>query len=150
MKKVSTAAAKQGGSFSRQPLTIGLDVGDRAVVLRVGRSRPDTTGAARGHDGQGTAQSLQGHAALSHRAGDRDAFAMGEPVAERGWAEGRLIAALASPLRVLFFELPTQTMPADEFHGTADGVVIVEPLPSNRPTRRFSIIPILKNDVARS
>ena len=30
MKKVSTAAAKQGRSFSRQQLTIGLDLGDRS------------------------------------------------------------------------------------------------------------------------
>lgn len=32
MKKVSTAAAKQIRNFSAQKLTIGLDLGDRAVV----------------------------------------------------------------------------------------------------------------------
>jgi len=41
MKKVSTAAAKQIRNFSRQSLTIGLDLGDRSshycVVDKTGR-----------------------------------------------------------------------------------------------------------------
>jgi hypothetical protein len=36
MKKVSTVAAKQSRNNSQQKLTIGLDLGDRKLVLRGG------------------------------------------------------------------------------------------------------------------
>ena len=84
MKKVSTRAAKQSRNLSRAKLTIGLDLGDRSscycVLDESGRillERKISTKA------KALGRVLRHHAAQPHRAGDRDAFALGEPVAER-------------------------------------------------------------------
>ena len=83
MKRVSTVAAQQSRKIAEQKLTIGLDLGDRwswyCVLDKApaGDSRTETQ-----HDGEGDARSIRRHAALSDRAGNGDAFAVGEPGAE--------------------------------------------------------------------
>ena len=82
MKKVSTAATKQSRNISQQQLTIGLDLGDRnswyCVLDETGRiqleQRVRTTAKA---------GSLRRHAARPDRAGNRDAFALDQSLAER-------------------------------------------------------------------
>ncbi len=84
MKKISTVAAKATKNFSQPKLTIGLDLGDRSswycLLDEVGEvlqeQKLSTTPKA-------MREVFGSHAALSHRAGDRDAFAVGEPVVER-------------------------------------------------------------------
>ena len=84
MKKVSIAAANQIRNFSGQKLTIGLDLGDRSswycmldeagsVLLE---QRLSTTP-------EGHASRVWENAAQSDRAGDRNAFSVGEPNTQR-------------------------------------------------------------------
>ena len=83
MKKISTAAAKQSRNFRNPSLTIGLDLGDRSswycVLDEAGESfwnrKLSTTPKAMKQASQDAAQ--------PDRAGDRDAFAVGQPAAER-------------------------------------------------------------------
>ena len=84
MKKVSTVAAKPSRKISQQKLTIGLDLGDRnswyCVLDEAGQS---TAGAEGEHDSEGDARGVRHDAAQPDRAGDGNAFALGESFAER-------------------------------------------------------------------
>jgi hypothetical protein len=84
MKKVSIAAAKQIRYFSQPKLTIGLDLGDRSswycLLDEVGES---AAGTETEHDCKGDEGGVREHAALSDLVGNRDAFALGKPSAER-------------------------------------------------------------------
>ena len=84
MKKSSTAATQQGRNLSvQQKLTIGLDLGDRnswyCVLDEAGHiqleQRVRTSAKAAG--------GFRCHAGQPDRAGDRDAFAMDQPLAHR-------------------------------------------------------------------
>jgi hypothetical protein len=71
MKKVSTVVAKQSRNFS-QAFTIGLDLGDsQQLVLRAGRSGPDTVGAPSAYECKSVAGRLWRNAAQSHHTGNR-------------------------------------------------------------------------------
>ena len=84
MKKVSTTAAKQSKNVLQQKLTIGLDLGDRnswyCVVDEAGQIQMEQRVRT-------TAKALQEvfgtMPAQSHRAGNRDAFALDQSYAER-------------------------------------------------------------------
>ncbi len=65
MKKVSTAVGKQSRNIWAQKLTIGLDLGDRNSWYCVLEAR-----------------SVRGHAAQSHRTGNRDAFPLDQSLVE--------------------------------------------------------------------
>jgi transposase len=83
MKKISTAAMKQGRNISEQKLTIGFDLGDGSnwycVLDEAGNvlleQRVSTTPKA-------MKEVFGGDAAQSDRAGDGDAFSVGESGAE--------------------------------------------------------------------
>ena len=84
MKKVSTVATKQSRDFSQPQLTIGLDLGDRSSWYCV----LDETGSIVMEQKVSTTPKalqsrIRSHAAQSDCAGNRDAFAVGEPAAER-------------------------------------------------------------------
>ena len=80
MKKVSTAAGKATKNVSQPKLTIGLDLGDlSSLVLPARRSGRSAAGGETGHDSEGDARRVWCDAALPDRAGNRDAFAVGEP-----------------------------------------------------------------------
>ena len=84
MKKVSTAAVKQSKNFSEQKLTIGLDLGDRSSWYCVlDEAGAIAAGTETEHDTESDEGSVWRHAAQPDRAGNRDAFAVGEPSAER-------------------------------------------------------------------
>jgi hypothetical protein len=53
------------------------------LVLRAGRIRPATIGAARAHECESVARSLLRDAAQPDRAGNRYAFALGQSLAQR-------------------------------------------------------------------
>ena len=84
MKKVSTVAAKQSRNISQQKLTIGLDLGDRnswyCVLDEAGQIQLEQR--VRTH-GKALQRSLRRHAAQPDRAGDRDAFALDQSLAQR-------------------------------------------------------------------
>ena len=83
MKKVSTVAAKPSRNISQQKLTIGLDLGDRnswyCVLDEAGQvpleQRVRTTAKA--------LCEVFGDAAHPDRTGNRDAFALDQPLVER-------------------------------------------------------------------
>ena len=84
MKKVSTVAAKPSKKMSQQKLTVGLDLGDRnswyCVLDETGRivmeQKVSTTT-------QGAASGIGRNAAQSDGAGNRDAFALDQSLAQR-------------------------------------------------------------------
>ena len=86
MKKISTVAVKQSKNISGKKLTIGLDLGDRSswycVLDEAGEVllEQKLSDDSESHEG-----CVWSHAALSDRAGDGNAFAVGEPAAERVW-----------------------------------------------------------------
>jgi len=84
MKKSSTAAAKQSGNISQQKLTIGLDLGDRnswyCVVDETGQIQLEQRV---GTNGKALREVFGALAAQSDRAGNRDAFALDQSLAER-------------------------------------------------------------------
>ena len=82
MKKISTAATKQMRNFS-STLTIGLDLGDRSSYYCVLDERGEIILEQKVSTTQSPASGVRSHAAQSHRAGDRDALALGKSVAER-------------------------------------------------------------------
>jgi len=78
MKKVSTVAVKQSRKTSEQKLTVGLDLGDRSSWYCV----LDESGAVvleqrLEHNPPGDRRGVGGNATQPHRAGDRDALALG-------------------------------------------------------------------------
>ena len=79
MKKISTVAVKQNRNFSEQKLTIGFDLGDRSswycVLDEAGKRAVRATSE---HDSEGDEGSVWGNAALSHRAGNGHALALGK------------------------------------------------------------------------
>jgi len=84
MKKVSTAVVTATKNFSQPKLTIGLDLGDRSSCYCVLDEAGEVLLEQKvKHDSESNSRGVWGHAALSDRAGDGDAFALGEPVAER-------------------------------------------------------------------
>ena len=85
MKKASAVAAKESRDISQQrlKLTIGLDLGDRNSWCCVLDESPDTTGAARAHACDSIARGFQRDGAQPDRAGDRDAFALDQSLAQR-------------------------------------------------------------------
>ena len=84
MKKVSTVAAKQSRNISSAEADRRIGSGrSQQLVLRAGRSRPDTTGAARPHECESVARSVRHDAAQSDRTGNRDAFALDQSLAQR-------------------------------------------------------------------
>ena len=84
MKKVSTVGTQQTRNISQQKLTIGLDLGDRnswyCVLDEAGQiqleQRVRTTAKA-------LRRSFRRNAAQPDRAGDRDAFALDQSLAQR-------------------------------------------------------------------
>ena len=84
MKKISTVAVKQNRNFSEQKLTIGFDLGDRSswycVLDEAGKRAVRATSE---HDSEGNEGSVRRDAALSHRAGNGDALALGKSSIER-------------------------------------------------------------------
>ena len=84
MKKVSTAAVKQSRNFSEQSLTIRLDLGDRSshycVLDEKGRILVESKVAT---SPNAMVAVFGGDTAGSHRAGNRDAFAVGKSAIER-------------------------------------------------------------------
>ena len=86
MKKVSTVGAKQSSNISQPKTDHRIGSGrSQQLVLRAGRSRPDTVGTASPHECENVAGSLRRNAAQPDRAGNRDAFALDQPLAERSW-----------------------------------------------------------------
>jgi hypothetical protein len=84
MKKISTVAVKQEQEYFR------AEADDRAgpgrsleLVLPARRSGRSAARAKTDDDSEGDARGVRGHAALPHRAGDRNAFAVDKPFAER-------------------------------------------------------------------
>jgi hypothetical protein len=92
-KDVSTVAAKPSKKMSQQKLTVGLDLGDRnSWYCVLDESGADTTGAASSHECESIARSLQRDAAQADRAGNRDAFALDQSLAQRSWLTPRVNA----------------------------------------------------------
>ena len=85
MKKVSTAAAKQSRNFSRTEADDRVGPGRSIeLVLRVWMKRAQMLLEQKAaHDSEGDARSVRSDAAQPDRAGNRDAFAVGESAAER-------------------------------------------------------------------
>ena len=84
MKKISTVAVKTEEEYFSAETDHRTGSGrSQQLVLRVGRSRPDTAGAASPHDCESLAGSLRCDAAQPDRAGNRDAFALDQPLAQR-------------------------------------------------------------------
>src|SRR5208282_3958525 len=81
MKKVSSSA-EQEYFAAETDHWIGSGRSQQ-LVLRAGRIRPDTTGAARAHECESVARSLRRDAAQPDRAGNRDAFALDQSLAQR-------------------------------------------------------------------
>ena len=73
-KKVSTAAVKPIRNSSQPKLTIGLDLGDRSSWYCLLDEEGEVLQEQTGHDSESDARGVRKHAALSDRAGDRDAF----------------------------------------------------------------------------
>ena len=83
MKKVSTAVVTATKNFSQPKLTIGSGPGRSIeLVLPARRSGRSAAGTESEHDSESNARGVRGHAALSDRAGNGDAFALGESTAE--------------------------------------------------------------------
>ena len=85
MKKVSTAAvARQTKNISQPKLTIGLDLGDRnswyCVVDEAGQIQLEQRVRT---NCESIAGSLRRNATQSDRAGNRDAFALDQSLAQR-------------------------------------------------------------------
>ena len=83
MKKISTTAAQEIEKVEGQKLTIGLDLGDRSswyCVLE--ESRRSAFGTEAAYDSKGDERGVREGAAQPDRSGNRDAFAVGEPVVE--------------------------------------------------------------------
>jgi len=90
MKKVSTAVTMESRNFSRQQkLTIGLDLGDRhswyCVLDEAGQIQLEQRVRT---NAQALVRSLRRHAAQPDRAGNRDAFALDQPLAARVGTRG--------------------------------------------------------------
>jgi len=84
MKKVSTAAVKRMRNFSQHKLTIGLDLGDRSsCYCGLDEAGGHRDGTKTLHHSEGPAIGIRSYATQPHRAGDRDAFPLGQPIAER-------------------------------------------------------------------
>ena len=85
MKKVSTIAAiKYDEEFFSSEADHRTRSGrSQQLVLRAGRVWSDTTGAARPHERDSVARSFQRDAAQPDRAGNRDAFALDQSLAQR-------------------------------------------------------------------
>ena len=83
MKKVSTVGTQQTRNFTAEADDRIGSGRSQQLVLRAGRSGPDPTGAARAHDCESSRRSLRRNAALSDYAGDRDAFALDQSLAQR-------------------------------------------------------------------
>ena len=81
MKKPSTVQALGNEIFKEQKLTIGVDLGDRWSFYCVWREAgPVGFGTESADDtGSDEARYFQRGTAKSHRPGDRNTFAMGEP-----------------------------------------------------------------------
>ena len=84
MKKVSTVGAKPRRENLSAEVNRWIGSGrSQQLVLRAGRIRPDTTGAARPHECESVAGSFRRDAAQPDRAGNRDAFALDQSLAQR-------------------------------------------------------------------
>ena len=84
MKKVSTAAIKTSEeNFASEANHRTRSGRSQQLVLRAGRVWSDTTGAARPHERDSVARSFQRDAAQPDRAGNRDAFALDQSLAQR-------------------------------------------------------------------
>jgi predicted NBD/HSP70 family sugar kinase len=83
MKKVSTAAGKTAKNFQGHKLTIGLDLGDRSSWYCVLDEAGEVLLEQRvGHNSESHAGSVRRDAAEPDCVGDRNAFAVGKPIAE--------------------------------------------------------------------
>ena len=84
MKKVSTAAVTESEEFFPTEADDWVGPGRSIeLVLRAGRSGRSAAGTETEHDSESDARGVWRHAALPDRAGDGDAFALGESTAER-------------------------------------------------------------------
>ena len=84
MKKISTASGKGDEECFSTEVNHRFGSGRSfELVLPAGRSWRGAAGTETGHDSKGDAGGVRSDAALSDRAGDRDALAVGEPVTER-------------------------------------------------------------------
>ena len=83
MKKVSTVGTQQTRIFTAEADDRIGSGRSQQLVLRAGRSGPDPTGAARAHDCESSRRSFRRNAAQSDHAGDRDAFALDQSLAQR-------------------------------------------------------------------
>jgi hypothetical protein len=84
MKKVKHHSGKAEQENLAAEVNRGIGSGrSQQLVLRAGRIRPDTTGAARAHECESVAGSLWLDAAQPDRAGNWDAFALDQPLVER-------------------------------------------------------------------
>jgi hypothetical protein len=83
MKKVSIAATKQGRNISRQTLTIGLDLGDRNSWYCVLDEAGQIQLGQRVRTNAKALQEVRHDAAQPNRAGDRNAFALDQPLTQR-------------------------------------------------------------------
>ena len=79
MKKVSTAPVTATKNFSQPEADDWVRPGRSIeLVLPARRSGRSAAGTESEHDSESDARGVWGHAALSDRAGDGDAFALGE------------------------------------------------------------------------
>jgi predicted NBD/HSP70 family sugar kinase len=83
MKKISAVVARQGKNISQQKLTIGLDLGDRnswyCVVNEVGQIQLEQ----RVPTNEKGSREIFGAMPQPNRARNRDAFALGQSLAQR-------------------------------------------------------------------
>ena len=83
MKKVSTAAVHATKIFFSTEADDWVGPGRSIeLVLPARRSGRSAAGTESEHDSESNSRGVWGHAALSDRAGDGDAFALGESTAE--------------------------------------------------------------------
>ena len=83
MKKVSTRAAAQSRNISQQKLTIGFDLGDRNCWYCVLDESGQIQREQRVRTNAKALQEVFGAAAQPDRAGNRDAFALDQSLAQR-------------------------------------------------------------------